>query len=74
VRAFLGFILGVVLTVACAYAYDSSTGRIGNGLTSVAGEAPLVNWNVVGDRWQNLQTKVRVRAENLENTLKQHTG
>jgi hypothetical protein len=76
VRAFLGLILGVILTVACAYLYDSSTGRTANGLSvsSADGQAPLVNWNVVSDHWQNFQADVRVKADNFEKSLKQHTG
>lgn len=34
----------------------------------------MVNWNVVSDNWQNLQTTVRAKAENLEQTIKRHTG
>lgn len=72
----LGFILGIVVTIAGAYEYDSTTGRAGNGLSanSSGGQAPMVNWSVVSNDWQNLQTKVRTKAENLEQTLKKHTG
>ena len=72
----LGFILGVLVTIAGAYEYNSTTGRAANGLsaTSASGQAPMVNWSVVSDDWQNLQTNVRAKAENLEHTLKQHTG
>ncbi len=72
----LGFILGVLVTIAGAYEYNSTTGRAANGLsaTSASGQAPMVNWGVVSDDWQNLQTNVRAKAENLEHTLKQHTG
>jgi hypothetical protein len=71
-----GFILGVILTIAIAYAYDSSTGRTANGLSSTAasGQAPLVNWDVVSFHWNNFQTKVRDSADNLEKSLKRHTG
>ncbi len=72
----LGFILGVLVTIAGAYGYDSMTGRADNGLSTNAagGHAPMVNWNVVSDDWQNLQTTVRAKAENLEQTIKRHTG
>jgi hypothetical protein len=72
----LGFILGVLVTIAGAYEYDSTTGRTANGLSasSAGGQAPMVNWNIVSDDWQTLQTNVRAKAENLEHTLKQHTG
>lgn len=72
----LGFILGVVVTIAGAYGYDSTTGRAANGLSagSAGGQAPMVNWGVISDDWQNLQTTVRTKTENLEQTLKRHTG
>ena len=71
-----GFILGVVVTIAGAYEYDLTTGRAANGLSagSAGGQAPMVNWGVVSDDWRNLQTTVRAKTENLEQTLKQHTG
>jgi hypothetical protein len=55
----LGFILGVAVTILGVYEYDSSTGRAGNGLTASAagGKAPMVNWDVVSDDWQNLQSR-----------------
>ncbi len=34
----------------------------------------MVNWGVVSDDWQNLQTTLRAKTENLEQTLKHHTG
>jgi hypothetical protein len=76
VRILLGLILGVILTIAGAYAYDSQTGRAPNGLstTSADGQAPMVNWDVVSDGWKNLQANVRSKTENLERSLKQHTG
>lgn len=72
----LGFILGIIVTVGGAYEYDVNTGRAANGLTaSTSGaQAPLVNWNVVTNDWQNLQAQVRLQTENLEHTIKRHTG
>lgn len=72
----LGLILGVALTVAGVYEYDSSTGRAPNGLPSTAagGHAPLVNWDVVSDDWQGLQTNVRNIGADLERNLKRLTG
>lgn len=74
--AFVGFILGVLLTIGCAYEYDASTGRVANGLTAASsdGRAPMVNWDVVSGDWQAFQTHVRATADNLEQKLKQHTG
>lgn len=71
-----GFILGVIVTIAGAYAYDAQTGRTAHGLTSAAaaGEAPVVNWDVVGDHWTHLQADMRTKTEDLEKTLKRHVG
>jgi hypothetical protein len=76
VRVLFGFILGIIVTIAVAYAYDSTTGRASNGLTADAagGQAPMVNWGVVDDNWNNLQSDLRLKAENLEKTLKRHFG
>jgi hypothetical protein len=73
-RVLFGFILGIIVTVAVAYAYDSNTGRTANGLSSDAagGQAPMVNWDVVSDNWNNLQSDLRLKTENLEKTLKRH--
>jgi hypothetical protein len=75
VPTFFGFILGVILTVAGAYLYDSSTGRTANGLSaaSAGGQAPMVNWGIVSDNWQSFQADVRVKADNLEKSFKEHS-
>jgi len=72
----LGIIIGVFLTIAGAYAYDSSTGRAPNGLTSTAagGLPPMVNWDVVSANWTVFKTSISERADNLERSLKRHTG
>jgi len=72
VPVLFGFILGVIVTIAGAYVYDAQTGRSANGLSSAA--APVVNWDVVGDRWTNFQANLRMKAEDLERTLMRHTG
>jgi hypothetical protein len=76
VRLLLGVILGIALTIAGAYGYDSTTGRAANGLSTASadGQAPMVNWDVVGGRWQVFQIHVRAKAADLERKLKQHTG
>lgn len=71
-----GIILGAILTIAGAYVFDSAGGRITNGLppTAAGGHPPLVNWDVVSDDWNSLQDSVRDTAQNLERSLKRHTG
>jgi hypothetical protein len=70
----LGFILGVAMTITGAYAFDSATGRAGNGLTITSQAAPMVNWAVVGSEWQSFQDGVRATADNIERSFKQHAG
>ena len=71
----LGFILGVIVTIAGAYEYDATTGRAANGLAANPSvQAPLVNWRIVDNDWRNLQSELRLRTENLEQTIKRHTG
>ena len=72
----LGIVIGVFLTIAGAYAYDSSSGRATNGLTATAadGQAPMVNWDVVGANWSLFKASVSESADNLERSLKRHTG
>jgi hypothetical protein len=71
-----GIIIGVFLTIAGAYAYDSSTGRAPNGLASTAagGQAPMVNWDVVGTTWTVFKASVSESADNLERSLKGRAG
>lgn len=71
-RIFFGFILGVIVTIAGAYVYNSQTGRIDKGLAATEAEAPMVNWSVVNDDWTNFQTNLRARTEDLQKTLKRH--
>lgn len=75
-RLLLGIILGVILTIAGTYLYDSSTGREANGLTSTAasGQAPMVNWDVVSTNWNVFTANVRESADNLERSIRHHTG
>jgi hypothetical protein len=50
-RALFGIILGVAITIGGAYLYDSSHAMsAANGTGAI--ERPLVNWDVVGQKWQ----------------------
>lgn len=57
-RLLLGIILGGFLTVGGAYLYDSH-----NSLAAIETAAstprPLVNWEVVGRKWQHLTERAR---------------
>jgi len=72
----LGFILGVALTIAGVYAFDSTTGRAANGMSATAagGQAPMVNWDVVSNDWRSFEANVRSTTDSLERRLKDHSG
>jgi hypothetical protein len=73
---FLGVILGVFITIAGAYFYDSSTGRVPNGLSSssAGGQPPMVNWDVVGDHWRGIETGLRNAGTDIQRGWKRITG
>jgi len=57
-RVLLGIILGSVLTVGGAYLYDSNTTlAVANAPASV--QRPMVNWDVVGTKWEQLTQRAR---------------
>ena len=57
-RTLLGIILGGVLTVGGAYLYDSHHALAAtNDQASV--QRPLVNWDVVGSKWDRLTQRAR---------------
>ena len=58
-RVLIGIILGAVLTVGGAYLYDSHAVP-GAAATSSAGtQRPMVNWDVVGTKWNHLTERAR---------------
>ena len=59
-RVLIGIILGGVLTVGGAYVYDSHNALAAADAPASA-QRPLVNWDVVGTKWNHLT--VRARAE-----------
>ena len=71
-----GIILGVLLTVAGAFAYDSASGRAQNGLppSAAGGHPPLVNWDVVTEDWHGLELNLRGLGENIERGWKKIAG
>jgi hypothetical protein len=52
-RTLLGIILGGILTVGGAYLYDSHH-ALAAANTQASVERPLVNWDVVGTKWDRL--------------------
>jgi hypothetical protein len=57
-RVLLGIILGAALTVGGAYVYDSHNAQT-TANAPAAVQQPLVNWNVVGTKWQQLNQRAR---------------
>ena len=72
----LGMILGVLLTIAGAFAYDTTTGRAPNGLapSAAGGQPPMVNWDVVGNDWHGLQANLRDMEAEIEKGWKKITS
>lgn len=57
-RLLLGIILGAFLTVGGAYIYDSHNAlEAANAPASV--QRPLVNWDTVNTKWQQLTERAR---------------
>jgi hypothetical protein len=51
-RMLIGMIVGAVLTITGAYAYDNYQARD-------AATKPMVNWEVVRDNWNGVQASLR---------------
>ena len=55
-RVLFGIILGVILTVGAAYLYDSHNAA---NSTANAELRPMVNWDVVSNKWNHLTARAR---------------
>jgi hypothetical protein len=66
-----GMFLGVLLTVAVAFAYDSMSGRVANGSARAAagGPPPVVNWDVVSEGWRQLGLNLQALGEDVRRKL-----
>ena len=66
-----GMFLGVLLTVAVAFAYDSMSGRGANGSARAAadGRPPVVNWDVVSEDWHQLALNLQALGEDIRRRL-----
>jgi len=75
-QGLLGFVLGVALTIALAFAYDSATGHAQNGLepSSAGGNAPIVNWGVVANDWHGWQLQLRNAGLEIQRGWKRLVG
>lgn len=57
-RVFLGLILGGLITIGAAYLYDSHNALAAANDPAVR-QQPLVNWDVVGEKWNVLTERAR---------------
>ena len=57
-RVLIGIILGVIITIGGAYLYDSRT-----AVSSL--QRPMVNWDVVGNKWNRLTERARAEWSRL---------
>lgn len=58
-RVFLGTILGAILTVVGAYAYDSMNTSATAAGPAAATNRTMVNWDVVEAQWGRLKMRAR---------------
>jgi len=66
-RVLIGIILGGVLTIGAAYLYDSHNALAAN--TQVNAPRPVVNWDVVGVKWNHLTERARAEWTRLAANL-----
>jgi hypothetical protein len=74
-RVFLGMILGAILTIVGAFSYDVVSEKVVTSTNVAASdERPMVNWDVVGKNWQNLETNLREMATRVHEQWTRRSG
>jgi len=63
-RVLIGIILGAIITVGGAYLYDSRN-SLTNSDSANATQRPMVNWDVVGNKWNHLTARARAEWSRL---------
>ena len=63
-RTLIGIILGAILTVGGAYIYDSHN-ALAAATDPAATQKPIVNWDIVGTKWQHLTGRARAEWTRL---------
>jgi hypothetical protein len=63
-RVLFGIILGALLTVGGAFLYDSQNARSAANDTAST-QRSLVNWDVVGTKWDRLSERARAEWTRL---------
>ena len=62
-RVLIGIILGAILTIGGAYLYDSHNAVTAENPSSI--QKPMVNWDVVGTKWNYLTERARAEWNRL---------
>ena len=62
-RVLIGIILGAILTIGGAYLYDSHSAVAAANPSSI--QKPMVNWDVVGTKWNYLTERARAEWSRL---------
>lgn len=77
-RVLLGMILGAIITIGGAYSYDVLTGAAINTRDTAANTTidgrPMVNWDVVGTHWRNLETSVLEMGQRVHDQSTKRAG
>ena len=63
-RVLIGIILGVIITVGGAYLYDSRH-TVTNSDSATSAQRPMVNWDVVSNKWDHLTARARAEWSRL---------
>ncbi len=63
-RLLLGIIIGGLLTVGGAFLYDSNNTRMATTAPTTT-ERTLVNWDVVGTKWEQLTQRARAQIHQI---------
>jgi len=64
-RVLLGIILGALLLIGGAYVYDSHNAMVALNDPASAQHRPLVNWDVVSQKWDRLAARARAEWNRL---------
>ncbi|HXF17440.1 MAG TPA: hypothetical protein VN496_10570 [Burkholderiales bacterium] len=63
-RVLIGIILGVIITVGGAYLYDSRH-TVTSSDSATSAQRPMVNWDVVSNKWDHLTARARAEWSRL---------
>jgi hypothetical protein len=81
-KVVFGMFLGVLLTVAVVFIYDTIGGRAGRAASdadaslpaATDGHRPVVNWDVVGEDWRQFVLNLEGVGQNIRRGWQKLTG